>query len=44
MAEQRAKDLLLHDPLSDETRQERKMLLGVSMLGIVLVKTGLVPT
>lgn len=44
MAEQGVKDLLLHDPLSNETRQERKMLLGVSMLGIVLVKTGLVPT
>lgn len=44
MADQSAKDILLHDPLSDVTRKERRMLLGISMLGVALVKTGLVPT
>ena len=44
MPEQPAKDLLLADPLSEVTRKERRMLLGVSMLAVALVKTGLVPT
>jgi len=35
---------LLSDPLSRETRNERKSLLAVSALGIVVVKTGLVPS
>src|SRR5260221_1629280 len=37
-------DVFLDDPLKDVTRKERKMLLGISVLAIVLVKTGLVPT
>jgi len=37
-------DIRLKDPLSDVTRKERRTLLGVSALGIVMVKTGLVPT
>ena len=36
-------DLLLRDQLSKETRTERRTLLGVSAIGIVIVKTGLVP-
>jgi hypothetical protein len=36
-------DVLLKDPLSKETRVERKTLLGTSAIGIVIVKTGLVP-
>ena len=38
------KDVLLHDPLSEVTRKERRMLLAVSMVGIILVKMELVPT
>jgi len=37
-------DLLLHDPLSEVTRKERRMLLGISMLGVAIAKTGLVPS
>jgi hypothetical protein len=36
--------VLLKDPLSVETRKERRNLLAISALGIVMVKTGLVPT
>jgi hypothetical protein len=34
---------LVKDPLSDVTRKERRTLLGVSALGIIMVKAGLVP-
>ena len=34
----------LRDPLSEVTRKERRLLLSVALLGIVLVKTGLVPS
>ena len=44
MADAAPKDVLLQDPLSEVTRKERKMLLGASILGVALVKTGLVPT
>jgi hypothetical protein len=44
MADAPARDLLLHDPLSEVTRKERRMLLGTCLLGVGLVKTGLVPT
>lgn len=44
MAEQKTKDIRLHDPLSEVTRKERTMLLGISMLGLVIVKVGIVPT
>ena len=37
------KDLVLYDPLSETTRKERTALLGLSMLGIALVKVPLVP-
>jgi hypothetical protein len=38
-------DLLrLRDPLSEVTRKERRLLLGVSLLGVALVQTGLLPT
>ena len=34
----------LRDPLSEVTRKERRLLLSTALLGIVLVKTGLVPS
>jgi len=34
----------LHDPLSDVTRKERKYLLLVSAIGLIMLKTSLVPT
>jgi len=37
-------EILLKDPLSEITRKERRSLLGVSAIGIAMVKTGLVPT
>jgi hypothetical protein len=37
-------EILLGDPLSKETRTERRSLLGASAIGIVIVKTGLVPS
>lgn len=36
-------EIQLKDPLSDVTRKERKLLLGVSLIGITIVKTGLIP-
>lgn len=44
MPEKIKHDLLLQDPLTEVTRKERRMLLAVSMVGVGLVKTGLVPT
>ena len=35
---------VLRDPLSEVTRKERVYLLGTSMVGIAILKTGLVPT
>jgi hypothetical protein len=35
---------ILSDPLSDVTRKERLYLLAVSIIGIAIVKTGLIPT
>lgn len=35
---------ILTDPLSEETRKERRNLLGVSALGIIIIYTGLIPT
>lgn len=40
----RPSEILLSDPLAKVTRAERKLLLGVSAFGIVVVKTGLVPS
>ena len=34
----------LNDPLNDVTRKERRNLLGVSALGVLMAKTGLVPS
>jgi hypothetical protein len=36
--------VLLRDPLSKETRAERRTLLAASAIGIIIVKTGLVPS
>jgi Ca2+/Na+ antiporter len=38
------KNISLVDPLSEVTRKERRMLLGLSMLGIFFVKAGILPT
>ena len=43
-ATERPAVLRLRDPLSDVTRKERRALLGASLLGVALVKTGLLPT
>lgn len=37
------KDILLDDPLSTETRSKRRVLLGVSLMGIAMAKAGLIP-
>jgi len=42
--ELKSKDVLIRDPLSDVTRKERKFLMGVSIVGITIVKAGLVPS
>jgi hypothetical protein len=44
MSEQLTREISVSDPLSEITRNERKILLGASALGIVIVKTGLVPS
>lgn len=44
MAEKVSTDVLLGDPLSSVTRRERRLLLGVSIFSIAVVKTGLVPS
>lgn len=36
-------DLITYDPLTEVTRKERRMLLGLSVLGVALVKIPLVP-
>ena len=43
-AEPSADEVLVRDPLAPVTRKERLYLLAVSMIGIAMVKTGLVPT
>lgn len=44
MADTEFKDLALADPLSEVTRRERKLLLGLSVVSLIVVKTGLIPT
>lgn len=44
MTEQNIEQARLRDPLTDVTRKKRSYLLSISMLGISLVKTGLVPS
>lgn len=34
----------VYDPLSEVTRKERRLLLGMSTIGIAIVRTGLLPT
>jgi hypothetical protein len=43
-AEPTAAEVLVRDPLSAVTRKERLYLLAVSMIGIAMVRTGLVPS
>lgn len=37
-------EIRVKDPLSDVTRKERRFLLALSMLGIILIKAGMIPT
>jgi hypothetical protein len=38
------REIILRDPLSDVTRKERSYSLGISLAGIVMVRTDLVPS
>jgi|ERR1051325_334344 hypothetical protein len=44
MTDSSPEEVALGEPLSELTRQERRYLLGVSIIGITLVRTGLVPS
>jgi hypothetical protein len=44
MSKKDLEETRLRDPLSDVTRKERHYLLGTSLVGIILVMTGLVPS
>jgi hypothetical protein len=44
MADELPEALLLRDPLNEGTKKERRFLLGLSLISIVVVKTGLMPT
>lgn len=44
MAAESPNEVLLGDPLREVTRKERRALLGLCMVAIVVVKTGLIPT
>jgi hypothetical protein len=44
MSDVRERDLINYNPLTEITRRERRALLGVSMLGLALVKVPLIPT
>jgi len=37
-------EIRLRDPLSETTRAERRSLLAISVIGLIIVKTGLVPS
>ena len=41
---ERPSSIRLRDPLTETTRKERRALLGASAVGIVIVKSGLVPS
>jgi len=43
MAEPTSLEIAIRDPLSEVTRKERRLLLGVSIIGIAQAKIGLVP-
>ena len=44
MAEMSPEQAMVRDPLSQVTRRERTLLLGVSLIGITIAKTGLIPS
>ena len=44
MSKIRPTSVRLRDPLSEVTRKERRTLLGASAVGIVIAKTGLIPS
>jgi hypothetical protein len=44
MTEQNIEQTRLRDALSDVTRKKRHFLLGTSLIGVTLIKTGLVPS
>lgn len=44
MSNSNIEEIHLKDPLSQVTRNERRNLLGASAIGIVIVKTGLIPS
>jgi hypothetical protein len=44
MSDSPYQQILLREPLSEDTRKERRNLLAISTIGIALVKTGLIPT
>src|SRR5437762_2235765 len=44
MAELTPAQIRIRDPLSEVTRKERRFLLGISIIAIALVRTGLVPS
>jgi hypothetical protein len=44
MAQPTPAEIAIRDPLSEVTRNERRFLLGVSIIAIALVRTGLVPS
>jgi hypothetical protein len=43
MAAESTSEVRVRDPLSEVTRKERRYLLGISTLGFIMVKTGLIP-
>ena len=44
MANDTVSEVILQDPLNEATRKERRSLLGISVLAIILVKAGIIPT
>jgi hypothetical protein len=44
MADDFPEELRLRDPLNEVTRKERRFLLGLSLISILVAKTGLMPT
>jgi hypothetical protein len=44
MEKAKPSEIRLRDPLGEVARKERRALLGVSAVGIVIVKSGLVPS
>jgi len=44
MANSKPSEIRLRDPLSEVTRKERRAVLGASAIGVVIVKSGLIPS